>query len=263
MKNTFILLYGLISLSIANAQVPGYMGKHMSIHVGAALSPSLNEEYIYDDDDELSSVNQYGLNKRLSVAAEYTLSKVVSAGFSFQHLPTNIPYAYYSVELPENPSEIRFASYFGDLDLKANFGSLFFKFYSFQNKGSIAPIGKYHKLEIAYGFAKASTGTNFDAGESLGYHDGWYYIPLQNFDDLNYQLDEPIFVFMYSFGSETVYFNKLIGDFNVQIGFVPDGAAFGKDNSGGSQEEFDDDVIGRISCAYFFNVNFGIGYFVF
>jgi len=254
----------VLCMITASAQVPGYKGRHMALHVETAISPALNGDYLSDDADHLSTANTVGINTRLIIAADYTVSKSVSLGFSGQYLPTMIPYAYYAVELPENPSEIEYAGYLGDVDIDAYFGSAFIKLYSFGRSGAIAPVGKYHKIEIAYGYAKASTGGYVEVNEPHDSPHGRPDIALDAFEDLNYEYAEGILAVMYSYGKETVYFDRLIGNINMQIGAVLwEYLGNLKGNFGTTEYEFQSDLIGRIGGAYFLNLTLGIGYFVF
>ena len=270
MKHTIIFLSFVLIGVCCFTQTPGYQGYKWAVYGSTGLSPAFNGDYLQDDLEDNSTHSRIGLNARFDVSTDYTLNKVVVAGGSFKHITTNIPYAYYTVALESPLSPFDAASYLGDIKLNANFGSFYLKFFPFERKGVIAPIGHYNKFEFIFGMVKGSTGgwsSDFYDPDIEAYHSNGETLILPEFEDLNYQLDERIMGFIYTFGNTWAFTDKLIFDFSTQFGWLI-GSDFMSDivpegNSGDSEYYYEQDAINRLQGAFLMNFNFGVGYFLF
>ena len=261
-----IILFGFLNMK---GQVPGYIGKRLAVFAEFGLSPAFNNSYNILDYYDRSSVSNFGINFRPGIGLDFTVSKVVTLGVTFKHLNTHIPMNYYSISLPENPELLEYASYFGDVDISANFGSFYFKLYPFQRKGSIAPIGKYHKFEFVYGFASAKTGgfvetnhneyINVESQQYSGFVNSNSLV-LTNFEDLNYQYAGPLAFLIYAFGAETIIFDKVTADYNLQLGLPLTGylSYINEDDVYITYTDIDE----RVQNTFYFGVNMSFGYFI-
>ncbi len=270
MKGLLINLIFVLFVINGITQNPGYMGSKWVVYGSTALSPALNKRYLEVDQEGNSSVSNIGINARFDISTDYTLSKIVAIGGSVKHITTNIPYAYYTVDLNSNISPYDVASYFGDVKLNANFASFYLKFYPFGRRGVIAPIGNYNKFELMVGMIGGSTGGwSSDAYDSelLRYFEDGVSLILPEFEDLNYQLDESVFGLIYTFGNTWAFTDKLLFDFSTQFGWIVQSSIFAegdlKRNIGDNEFDYESNATDRIQGSFLMNFNFGIGYFIF
>ncbi len=268
-RNLLNLFFVLIALN-GITQNPGYMGSKWVVYGSTAISPALNNRYLDLDREGNSSVSNVSINARFDISTDYTLSKAVVFGGSVKHITTNIPYAYYTVDLNNAISPYDVASYFGDVKLNANFASLYIKFYPFGRRGVIAPVGNYNKFELIIGMIGGKTGgwsSDFYDPELSRYNNNGESLILPEFSDLNYQLDEKVVGLVYTFGNSWAFTDKLLFDFSTQFGWLIGSNIFSdispSDNSGEAESTYEQQAIDRVQGAFLMNFNFGIGYFIF
>ncbi|MFI5172385.1 MAG: hypothetical protein ACHQFW_08340 [Chitinophagales bacterium] len=267
MKKNLTVIYIFICFSTF-AQVPGYMGQRWAVYGDVALSPAYYKQYLANDVFNRSPVHNWGLNCRYEISTDLTFNKSQALGISLKHITTTIPFAYYTTKIPENVIGYELASYTGDVRLNANFISFYVKIFPFKNKGSIAPVGHYNKLEFAIGTAKAKTGkyvrTQYSSSDYYDYENET--LILTDFEYLNYQREKPMIGLLYSFGNQIVVFDKGIFDLNTQIGWITpvsiiDGGLTAN-NEGSTETIFEENVAERINGTFFLNITIGFGYFL-
>ncbi len=268
MKQFFIYSLMILSCISVQAQTPGYQGHKFGVYVSTALSPALYKDYLEEDIGNNSEIGKVGINARFDLSADYTLSKIVVFGGSVKHLSTKMPYSYYTTPINSDVSPYDVASFLGDIKLNANFGSFYFKFFPFKKKGAIAPVGHYSKLEMVFGKVVGTNG-GFVANTYIGSnsHNNTGTLILPEFEALNYQVDETVFAFIYSFGNTWAFTDKLLFDFSTQFGYVFKTGGieniFYRDNTGYDDFYFKDDALQRLNGTMLLNFNFGFGYLLF
>ncbi len=261
--NLIFVLFALNGIT----QNPGYMGSKWVVYGSTALSPALNKRFLDLDSEGNSSVSNVGINARFDISTDYTLSKIVAIGASVKHITTNIPYAYYTVNLNSNISPYEVASYYGDVNLQANFASFYLKFFPFGRRGVIAPVGNYNKFELMVGMIGGKTGgwsSDIYDPSLIHYSNNGESLVLPEFSDLNYQLDEKVFGLIYTFGNTWAFTEKLLFDFSTQFGWVIGSSDISADgNYGEGETTYEQHAIDRVQGTFLMNFNFGIGYFIF
>jgi hypothetical protein len=144
---------------LAFSQVPGFLGKRLSINIGAHVSPILFDRLGNVDDEGTGSF----INKRFSIGAEYVLSRKwsVSANFHIQNSATN--------ELDFDTDIERGLTYKLGYSVKSNGASLQFIRFNSKKSDFIAPVGRYFSLGLMVSnFSLVDTkGNVFKAGTRM------------------------------------------------------------------------------------------------
>lgn len=243
------------------SQVPGYMGKKFAVYYEPAISPAF-----YNSNDESYQLNDqnYGINFRNDFSADFTISRSKAIGISYKILHSKMINKVYELPIPENEYEIEYARYDGDVNLSTAMLGVYVKFFSFDKKGSIAPIGKYQKVELLVGKIKGTTGETHYYEPLNEFSD---YLYLLNFEDLNFQKDAAFLGAIWSFaGVQTLFFDRLFITNNIQFGllscldyrYIP----FGISDSE-FEQEYIDDAGYRVGGACFLNLSIGFGFLAF
>ncbi|MDX2245309.1 MAG: hypothetical protein SF052_00930 [Bacteroidia bacterium] len=129
MRHLFIL-FNLMLLFICclPAQPPGYVGKRAILTFDTYTFPNfflvLDENY------------PFRFNYRVGLSGEYVLSRRFSAGLTFNGFQTRTDY--------------HFRGSYGFMRIDGSDVGIFMKSYTFRQRGNIAPIGPYQKLEVLY-----------------------------------------------------------------------------------------------------------------
>lgn len=255
----------MITLS-ATAQVPGYMGKRLSIGYSnyfmlSAYGPTANAS-----SPEIGTI---GLNTVHSFNLEYSIKNRTNVCLSVQSGKTgmNPPeesaqyydgtsnynyYTYHYAPRPYKPMQIS--------SLNVGLGVKFFQ------SGSLAPIGKYRKLELLLLF------------NHLTYkRDGFTYYDYNNQQYRNLQVGKgdyryKTFAITYTIGRSRVLFDRLVLDGGIRFGLMPaaifnflnDGEIF-FDAIGSTSTEatFKHQVNNRLFRAQTFNFHLGLSFLAF
>lgn len=237
------LLLIFLSLMVCRlqAQTPGYMGKKLAIYYEPKIFPSIVSTY--DNGEKL------GFNFRNDFAVDYTVSKSVVLGCSFKYITTQLKNVVYYA----NESDYYYDYVFsGNILLRGPVFSIYIKNFSYRNKGFLAPLGLYKKFEIIYGKVKASSGTTY-----MGNNPGFIY--LDHFEKLGYENTRSIYGFIFSFGRQTLFFDRLFVNSGGSVGFTTGLTKFNGNSYGGRSHDFQDNVDARIGGYFLFNVDLGIG----
>lgn len=214
MRVKFLIVFLFIGL-ISEAQVAGYLGKRFSVGYSnyfmlAGIGPTANST---------SAIGEPGLNTTHCVNFEYTIKNRTNFCVSIQKSNTgmdpggiyvqeydgynNPSYNLTYAEKPYKPMQIS--------SFNIGFGFKFFQ------SGTLAPIGKYKKLELLMlfnnlvykknGFLYYDSYSNQYAYKSIGSGD-------YNFNTI---------AISYTMGRSRVVFDRLVLDYGLRLGFVPAG----------------------------------------
>ena len=258
-KGSVLLIF--IALS-ATAQVPGYMGKRFSIGYSnyfmlSGIGPTANAS---------SASGNIGVNTTHCFNIEYTIKRRTNFCLSLQSSNTgmdpgtinvqsfdpitsnNNNYTYTYSEHPYKPMQLH----------SINVG-LGFKFFQ---TGTLAPIGKYKKLELLLMFNhltyRSSAFTSFDSGVATNTIVGTG----------DYQFTT--FAITYTIGRSRVLFDRIVLDYGIRFGVVPAEAisfvnSEGDFSSGSLDTEtgFKYDVNTRLFRSQIFNFHIGLGFLAF
>lgn len=126
-----LLLFWLLAMlngSSLWAQPPGYAGKRAILSFDTYSFPNL---FLVVDESY-----PFRVNFRLGVSGEYVLSRRLSVGGLFNGYQTQTDY--------------HFRGSYGLMRIEGSDVGLFLKSYTFRQRGNIAPIGPYQKLELLY-----------------------------------------------------------------------------------------------------------------
>ena len=110
------------------AQAPGYIGKKTPITVEGLFFPNLLFK--------LGSQHPLRLNTRYGASFERVISRQVSVGLSWETLRTKTRYDF---DMRTGSAEIEGYAFAFDM-----------KFYTFNRRGNIAPLGPYQKISVFY-----------------------------------------------------------------------------------------------------------------
>lgn len=136
-----LLFLFLINAFPAKAQVPGYLGKKLTIAYNLYTFPAIS----YPTNDQKSGM--IGLNTRHAIEADYVIGLHTTAGFSVQFASSGVAFDK-GFTLPiQLGNEIAYVSGSFDSYGKLNIFNpgIFFKFFS---DDLLAPIGSYTRLDL-------------------------------------------------------------------------------------------------------------------
>lgn len=159
MRMLFCTILILGSLCV-KAQSPGYAGKKFAVYGIADLTYNrYADKYGRFYNDPLPVGNPYTNNIITKfpvfpgIGFEYTFSFGCSAGMSYRYLVNHNATSlvrYYNFE-----SDL---GYFGEYNLQANIYSVYLKYYFYNYKGAIAPLGIYASAEYYYAKGNLTNG---------------------------------------------------------------------------------------------------------
>ncbi|MEZ4777438.1 MAG: hypothetical protein R3D00_29950 [Bacteroidia bacterium] len=127
----YLLLFLLLAILYGgslSAQPPGYVGKRAILSFDTYSFPNL---FLVLDESY-----PFRFNYRMGVSGEYVLSRRFSVGGVFNGYQTQTDY--------------HFRGSYGLMRIDGSDTGLFLKSYTFRQRGNIAPIGPYQKLEFLY-----------------------------------------------------------------------------------------------------------------
>lgn len=265
MRKLFLITFLLFFMFSSFGQTPGFAGKRFSINGGLGLGPAIYS-WMYDADlnENISTLPNIGLNVTPEIGVEYALSKGVMVGGSLKFNKLNMPMTYFE-DTASGFGSFDFHGFYGETKVKSNYWSVYFKFYKYEKKGAIAPIGRFHQLEfikgsstVENGEAIASTEADFNNYLSNEYNDLYYFVE----DVTNLGFNEPVkqMYLKYAYGYETVLFDKIAATMSLQFS-APLHDLFTNEYS--PEGQFKDAIEYRGWGALGLSMNFGIGYLVF
>jgi len=247
------------------AQIPGFMGKRFSVGYSnylmvAGVGPSANAA----EKDAYFS----GINTTHCLNLEYTIRNRTNFCFTFETMKTGVSYTkvYNSYVYDNNTSTSYNVSYayspkpYIPMQVRTFNVGLGFKFF---RRGTLAPIGKYNKLELLMLFSKLTYGnTSFALTLAGTTNQG-----MKGTGDYNFST----FGVAYTTGRSRVLFNKLVIDYGLRLGLVPAGIFasdlfFGSDNGSG-REDFEKSLRQQTNIRLFreqlVNFHIGLGFLAF
>ena len=247
MKRFFLLVLLLSVAASCFPQSPGYMGKKLSFYYTPAMFISLQPK----TSDEGTKV---GINLRNDFSMDYVVSKSVALGGSFKYITTKLANSFFYNDL-QNPFPLAFL---GDVKLRGPAFSIYVKNFNYGKHGSIAPVGYYTKWEVMYGKVTGKTGDFSTQSLPLGY------VPVNNFANLGFEKSQSFFGILFSFGRQSLFFDRLFLNTGASVGFVPGGLYFNIGNSyNGTEVNYIEAVHYRMMGYFLLNFNIGIGVLAF
>lgn len=144
------LLFTFLFFSAAvSAQVPGFMGRRLSIFLEANPTPAVfvqnsNNRVVINpggDDARADDVSRFAFNFRPQATVEYLVHRDISIGLSYSRISMGTIRGYQNDQLDTDFSV--------DQDVvKGQAVGVHVKMYQFKNSASIAPIGFYKTLSV-------------------------------------------------------------------------------------------------------------------
>lgn len=216
LKQFIVVLFIMFSLVSAQAQNPGYLGKHLQVYAIAEpgigfrglSSNDMFEALQFEYDDAFEVNERIAFEVPIGLGAEYTCSSRITLGSNIRFIKTEVLTNAYETEIDGESY-----TYIGEVQNKGTLFGYYIKVYTTKKHGSIGPIGRYNKYEVITGRMQTS---------SYGFHtlDTRYLSsPTTLVDDFTLIDDEPtkILLLRYTLGSENVYFDHLVLDIGFQI----------------------------------------------
>lgn len=223
-RPTAYLLTGMLVCGLsthAHAQNPGYAGQHVLVY--GIFEPSANlmsydyinpNVYYFSDifADQLEVSDLYTYTNPIGLGLDITLSKSISVGANFRYINIKMPLNVYYLQV-DGEDAYDFA-YVGETRLTGALYGIYLKKYAFNKHGSIAPIGRYTKYEWIFGTPQ-SEGYGFAITEDEGID---YYLStdklVSDYSLVNI-IDSKTLLFRFTWGSQHVYFNKMVLDIGL------------------------------------------------
>ncbi len=273
-----IYLFAFIGIQSVNAQVPGYAGKRFSVNAEMDMTPALYKiNYNTDQHLDLLDFPNLGVHLTTCVGMEYVLSKKTVAGVNYKFNSLKTPIMAVFGEPVYNDYDPVYNAYFGDGKIKNNYWGFYFKFYRYSSRGTIAPIGRFHQLELITGKGRLETGdyvvTDYGVYSenvndfSYMYNYGDIVLLKETVEEVGIETEVKQMYLKYAYGQETVWFDKLIVSMSVQGTLALSSyfnAMYEADKNGGiGYAEYAEDVRVRSYGGVGFTINIGLGYFVF
>jgi hypothetical protein len=261
MKTTItnlILVLGLLSAGELFAQAPGYMGKKLTL--------GYSNNFFVSPFGPTAAADDAGFNTTHCFNAEYTIKSKTNLCFSFQTFETGVRMnqEFHSTTYISSTGEYQeiTSSYVPTLpmQLRTYSGGIGFKFFT---SGSLAPVGKYKKLELLIMFSNLTYDRN-------GFR---YYDPNTSktvktsigTGDYNFKT----FALTYTIGRQRVFFNTIVLDYGMQVGVVPVGLLATLNGAedfvqlNGYEDVFRSDTNQRLFRYQLFNLHLGLGFLAF
>ncbi len=209
---TLLLLSIIFCTSMA--QIPGYMGKRFSVGYSnyffpAVIGPKLNAT---------SKSDGMGFNTTHCFNLEYTIKARTNFCISYQLQNLGIKTNRYYYQTINDGFSTATVTYeyapkpYSNMKLKTNSIGLGFKFYS---KGTLAPVGKYKKIELLLLFS------NLTYPKNSFYTDYYSQPTYTSIGNGNYNFST--FAITYTMGKSRVLFDKIVLDYGLRIGALPAG----------------------------------------
>lgn len=279
-RTSYLIIYLFASIGIqsVNAQVPGYAGKRFSVNGEINTTPALYKiNYNTDEHLDLLDYPNLGVNLTTCLGLEYVLSKRTVAGINYKFNSLKNPLQVVFSDPVYNDSDPIYNAYFGDSKIKNNYWGFYFKFYRYATRGTIAPIGRFHQLELITGKGRMETGdfvvTDYatfseNANDfSYLYDYGDIVVLKATVEEVGLDTEVKQMYLKYAYGQETVWFDKLIVTMSVQASLALSSyinSLFEADENGGiGYAEYAENVRDRSYGGVGFTLNIGLGYFVF
>lgn len=255
-----ITIAAIFLTQLMYAQVPGYMGKRFSLGYSnnffiAGLGPTATQ---YTGINTVHSFNaEYSIKNRTNFCLSFQVSKTGMAMDRefYQYMSgSNYSVSYYYKPSPDVPMLLQTKSL-----------GIGFKFFA---QGTLAPLGKYRKLELLLMFTHLTYPDNsFSVSQYDGYTTQTGRTSLGS-GDYNFKT----FAINYTIGRQRVLLNCLVLDYGVQFGLMPAGLyaytdgdeVFSETSSSKSYEEiFKQEKNKRLFRAQMFNFHIGLGFLAF
>lgn len=223
MKKNIHLFFILLFSASSFAQAPGYMGKKLTIAYGNHFFPAIisaNPNMNSGEEDI-----QFGINYNHCLTAEYILKPRFSMGASYQFFNTamrmtksfhydvsEIDGSYTSLDISYNPKPYK------PFMIATKMFGISFKFF---HPGSLAPLGKYRKIDLLFLINDVSYNNYaFTQIRNNSYNSGDV-VSRTKMGTGFYSYKTMAIAF--TFGKQRVLFDRIIIDYGCRIGIVPQG----------------------------------------
>lgn len=251
MKFCYVILLSFC-VFVADAQVPGFLGKRFTLFVDANPTPALfvqniNNTVIVDTDSEdgrTDNVNRFAFNVRPQVTAEYLIHRNVALGFSYGRLMMGTVHSYYTG--PDTGDEYDYRQYEVDKDvIKGQQAGIHIKLYHFGSSSSLPPIGYYQTFSLYI----TQSNTYDDKKSKVKQFKNDFVYPVASF----------------SIGRQTMIAKNLLLKTGVEFGwaFVPMNFLTESTDDWNVQEYAGYNAHQSLFGYYMFNLNVGLGYTLF
>jgi hypothetical protein len=274
-QRLFFTLLVVMVFHNAYSQSPGYLGKHFSVNMNLIANPALYSlNYFSNYYDAVSDMPGFSINATPSIGIEYVLgySAVMGLNYKFNKLPHPLTLIIESKQ-PLFGDEY-YVYYFGNGTVKNQYLELNLKIFN-NNRGAIAPIGRYHQIAGIIGVGTFVEGDNIISSETdfvtLGGYEASGAGPYTDFilspsiEGLEVDTEVIQGFFTYTYGQKTVLYNKIPVDIGIQV-VLPFNFFVGGDLFGLLENEdltYEGTVKKRSAGGLRIAANFGIGYFLF
>ncbi len=228
-----------------NAQVPGYMGRKLSI----AYSPAFGAAIQDFTDSKGSEVGLLAPSFRNDIDIEYCINRGLSVGPSVKYNIVKMR----NVEYDPFDDLLLSRGFVGDVTLGSLAVSVKAKNYSFVSRGGIAPQGNYYSFELAYIHSSVLSSESIDYDT---YHNE--YDILIDFDSLDYSAGQLMFIL--GGGKQQILNDKWLLDIGWEIGVSFSTNVLDTDYEIYDESTFQKYANQRIASTYLLNFSVGFGY---
>ncbi len=267
MRYYILLILGFLTLCVSSQKAPGYMGKHLSLGYSNYFFPSI----IGPTANAKSTNNSFGINTTHCFNLEYTIMNRTNFCLTFQKSKTGVNPSGLTEEFYEPAAftyqfhvyTYRPEPYLPMQMTSTNFGAGF----KFFKSGSLAPIGKYYKLELLVMFNQLKYDKNaFEYYDTKTSSSGLYGTVGKG----EYKVNS--FAIAYSLGRSRVMFDRLLLDCGLRFGVTPvrvisflidDFTSDGNNSSFNPEKTFSKDAQNRLFRFQAINFHVGLGFLAF
>ncbi len=262
------LVVCLLLGSVATAQIPGYQGLRLAVHIDIPFFPGfvgpfhndllgLNQKLF---EDEIPSI---GVNVTPEFSADYVVSREIAVGIDYKTHATacNMPASniYYDFS---NGGATRIVSHF-NVYIRTHWYGIYLKRFKFDNDGAIAPVGQYDQFEIAVGKTTPVSGTMMGNNDPSLLARGYNNLLLSPITNVSLG---------YVRGFQTVILKRLLLNAGLGITVIPAGLPYMSAVDGSLQTQLEENTdqmnffhsaSGRLAASMMFSFRLGLGFLAF
>jgi len=246
-----LTIVSLLLTLAGHAQVPGYMGKRLSVGYDFSFAPAIFGEG-YHPPTEYHTVNLV-INTRHNFNLDYLISRDVSIGVTYKRFQTGTD-AIFKVNYvdPYNYSDAGRTSADYIIPMKTSCFGVTLKKFRFERKGSLAPLGRYFEFQLMYmsmhGEPVLDSSTNSNSN---------FFLDAEGNDFGT----EHMIAGLFGVGRQMLYFDHLLVNTGFECGLSTAGLFNGADSE--NEYEYKKAIKSRAGGHILLNIYIGVGWIIF
>lgn len=261
-----LTLFFLLLSSVITAQVPGYLGKRVSIEMNAFVSPTV---FVFEDSATIRGNEASRVKMNYQFALNYAVSRRMELSIKYRQENDFIEYSHgIEVLVGGDVADFAFSKEFDDQLLKYQYFDVGVRLFT---KPFIAPVGAYH--ELIFGVVQFRHPEEDIAGGRYYYNTNyqdqggtWYYTTTRK--ELNVQKFGFHYRLGYAYSRKKVLTNKLMFHYSFQANFHIKRFEIQPYSATLSEREIEEEILNTLAIKYkrwtdIFSVKLGLSYALF